>query len=859
MSSGAPGEPGFIPAPQPAEPPRFSRLWAVPLALAVGWAALFVLRFWQTNPVFWGPGPAGKYGVLSGFLGPWTFSLENSPPLQLAQALVAVALCQATGTGIVRGARVYLPFWERHALAFALGLFANGLVAVHLAMFHLLNTYTVTLGWHGAVVLAWLWARRRAAAAPDFCWGAALPAGDGTPPLWSERDARAYFEQSTDPPEGTVPSILTTLGWLAVIAITALTFHHAVFYPETYWDSLILYIGYSRMTFLEGGFPFKAEAQVGIGLGANYPHLFEAWGAGAAALWNRWTDLPHRLVAPCCGLAATLMISGAIRLAFRSALAAMAGALLFRLTPQSIAYTTWASNYSVAIMAAAACALLVAYLARTRAPAAFALLCATCAAAMHINFLMLTLWGPAVSGAMLALRRTATPQAEAMPFVEGAGDDHQRLVPPGLPESPDAPSPLRIFASGRAWRFVAVALLVGSTWMARNAVLTGNPVYAFFPEIFTKSVRVNPEVLRSAEIEWFRNGDGIGRLAEQRATLRTGIGMDEGSPLFQRRATVGDRIAASWHFWAGFETVRDNPDASVTIGAWSDRLGVLLRGLGTRARVLDYPQAWKMNPLVMGFALPGALLGLALFLRGLREDEPLGAAPAALLGSMALLGGGLLAYKYLLADFYLYQIVPVLVPLSIVAACGAAVIAGMAHGFLRSALLIALGAVLAAAAYVPGIGMAAMNFKFIGSWQEPGGRIWNSVAFDALRNPGMPARLFYRLTFGDDPAMWEYVSRKHPGTRILSHENRHAVYDPTITMVHLDDWAMQQLWGVEDPAALHRALLEQGITLYLRVPNEAKHEVNRRLRMDLLIGAGLATEEFRSGENILYRLAPAGS
>lgn len=842
----------------PADAPRFGVLWAVPLALAIAWAGLFVLRFWQTNPVFWGPGPAGPYGVLSGFFGPWTFSLENSPLPDLAQALLAVALCQVTGIALVRGARVYLPFWERHALAFALGLFANGVIAVHLAMFHLLNVVTITFVWIGAAALALLWARRRAAAAPDFSWGSALPQY-ASAPLWREREARAYFEQQTDEAEGTVPSILTTLGWIAIIAITALTFHHALFYPETYWDSLILYIGYSRMTFLEGGFPFKAEAQVGIGLGANYPHLFEAWGAGAAALWNRWTDLPHRLVAPCCGLAATLMVAGAMRLAFRSGLAAMAGALLFRLTPQSIAYTTWASNYSMAIMAAAMCALLVAYLARTKAPGAFALLCATCAGAMHINFLMLTLWGPAVLGAMLALRRTAKPPALAEEFVEGAGVDQHRLIPPGLPESLDAPSPLGLFASGRAWRFVVVAMLVGSTWMARNAVLTGNPVYAFFPEIFTKSVRVNPEVLRSAEIEWFRNGDGIGRLAEQRAALRTGIELDEASPLFKRRATLADRTAASWQFWAGFETVRDNPDATVTIGSWRDRIGVLVPGLGTRARILDYRHAWKMNPLAMGFALPGAVLAAALFLRGLREDEPLGAAPSALLGSMALLGGGLLAYKYLLADFYLYQIVPVLVPLSILGACGAGVLGGMARGFARSALAIGLGVVLAAAAYVPGIGMAAMNFKFLGAWQEPGGRLWSSVAFDALRNPGMPARLFYRLTYGDDPAMWEYVSRTHPGARILTHENRHTVYDPTITMVHLDDWAMQQLWGIEDPVALHRALVEQGITLYLRVPVEAKHEVNRRLRMDLVIGAGLATEEFRAGENVLYRLAPAGS
>ena len=62
-------------------------------------------------------------------------------------------------------------------------------------------------------------------------------------------------------------------------------------------------------------------------------------------------------------------------------------------------------------------------------------------------------------------------------------------------------------------RFSACALALSSTWYIRNQILTGNPVYAFFPNIFG-GVRINPEVLASAEKEWIANGDGVSRLGD---------------------------------------------------------------------------------------------------------------------------------------------------------------------------------------------------------------------------------------------------------------------------------------------------------------------------------------------------------
>lgn len=56
----------------------------------------------------------------------------------------------------------------------------------------------------------------------------------------------------------------------------------------------------------------------------------------------------------------------------------------------------------------------------------------------------------------------------------------------------------------------AVAMLLGSPWYIRNYVVTGNPVYAFFPNIFGGK-NINLEVLESCFHEWRSHGDGIGR------------------------------------------------------------------------------------------------------------------------------------------------------------------------------------------------------------------------------------------------------------------------------------------------------------------------------------------------------------
>ena len=53
-----------------------------------------------------------------------------------------------------------------------------------------------------------------------------------------------------------------------------------------------------------------------------------------------------------------------------------------------------------------------------------------------------------------------------------------------------------------------LVLGLGIPWYIRNWMVTGNPVYAFFPEIFGGK-HINPEVLASCYKEWAANGIGV--------------------------------------------------------------------------------------------------------------------------------------------------------------------------------------------------------------------------------------------------------------------------------------------------------------------------------------------------------------
>jgi len=891
----------------PSSPPsplacELLRVLSIPM---LAWAGIQVLWFLRTNVALFHQGKERPFGVFSGLLSTdWSFSLANTPPVQFACAVAMAGLTTALGMLLVRCCGVYLRLHTALALGFLVGLGASGIAFELLTMAKALYLPVVWLAWFSMIAAAAVFVagqRRR----PLARWWWRKPADESVLvpeldiPGKIRRDRIAYVGLTRHETGAMHLSekFFWGIGFALVALMTLAIFWHALFFPESYWDSLILYLGYARMTFLEHAFPEKVVAQVGIGLGANYPHLFSTYGAVASTMFGQWSDLHQRLAAPLASLAATVLVYDGVVLATGRKWPAMAAAVLFRSVPLGIAYATYASDYAVAIAFVAAFLYLAAVLGRMRTPGALALFSFIPAAAMHVNYLMGILWVPWVIAVLCALRgfsRRVVVHEEKEDFAAVSFDYLDVAAVDGAESAPAASE-----AKGRAdgialeagdltalwrallsWRFVAIVaacMALGSPWYIRNWIVTGNPVYAFYPNIFTASKNVNPDVLKSAELEWFRNGDGIGRLAEQYADIDAERQFrDQGADDFRRESSVWNRFQATWLYWQGFETFRQpkKRDEDIRRGLWLDRLCYLadwddfaptrpqsLKIPGKNvASTLHWSHAYKTAPLVLGFTVAGAAFA-ALMMLGIRSCRMAGlvadtgnALPAFACASLATLAC-LLAYHYLVADLYLYQIAPFLVPAAIIGA-----MPFLAWRRLTSAVETPLtwggGLLIIVVGIAPGLAMSLMNFKVPGGGMVDGRR-YDALALDVFRHPGMDEETFYTLRFGADAEMWRHVNRVARGEALLTHDNRHLMYDPSIELVQLDDWDVQQVWDA--PRAEKLAFFEKrGIRHYLRIPNERNHPINARAGMDDLIAAGDLVSVRKFGENELFRFRYAG-
>jgi hypothetical protein len=879
-----------------------SGLLRVAFVLAIGWAFLQVAYFWRSNRVLWNQGELAPWGVFSGLFRPdWSFSFANSPPVELAAAVLFAGITTLLGVLVLRCLDLRASLRVELCLGYVIGAGVSGIFFELVTMAGGLRTLIVWAGWILLLGVAFWFARHRQSR-PILRWWGRIP--DPVHPwFWPQLDDPKSVDRgilmSGSP---TRAEIVRPIRWergfwwlcaLLIAAITLTTFWHALFYPETYWDSLILYLGYARMTYLEGAFPFKAEAQVGIGLGANYPHLYPNYGAIGSAMFGAWSDLHQRFSAPLAGLISTVLIYETILLCFGRPAVAIAAALLFRAVPYGIAYFTYASDYSWAIMVTAAFLYLCGLLARTRLPQVFILLTFLPAMAMHLNYLMGILWVPwgvAMLAAFVHLTRHRPKVEQGLtddhPFDARAWRDALDLeAKAGKPEfrprsleldSPDASGIVVVLRSRLFWATLIVCMVLGNTWHVRNYVLTGNPVYAFFPKLFPASVRINPEVLDSAHLEWFRHGDGIGRLAEEAVDIERGLPRrDQSAPEFRRMAQLRHRLQASWQFWQGFETYRvTDDDEAYQRGRWLDRLRVLmlvtrpvperdiLTGeilptrsfLGHEVRLLIWTHAYKMAPLTLGFALTGlGLVILLLVFRHAATELEMSPLSWRVLRTLTFTSGTLLfcllAFHYLLGDFYLYQIIPILVPLAFFAA--------IPFVFLRSVdsqieqlLQVFLAALVIATGLVPGLAMGLLNFKIVSEGQVDGA-YYNPFALDHFRHPGLPADTVWALRFGEDVRMWNDVNDLARNTAVLTHDNRHRVYDPSIELIHLDDWDVQQVWGKSMQERLD-FFRQRGIRYYLRVPIEFNHPINERAGIQEIIDAGELQLIVEHGPNQLY-------
>ena len=74
--------------------------------------------------------------------------------------------------------------------------------------------------------------------------------------------------------------------------------------------------------------------------------------------------------------------------------------------------------------------------------------------------------------------------------------------------------------------------------------------------------------------------------------------------------------------------------------------------------------------------------------------------------------------------------------------------------------------------------------------------------------------------------MWDYINAHCRNSAILTHENRTLLFDPSIRIVNMDDWELQEVWGKSKEERLKR-LKELGVRYYLKIPFEFDHPDKR--------------------------------
>ncbi len=414
------------------------------------WAIFVLLNFLLREPPFVRV-PALFLSALFG--GRIAFDFDGRVAGPLIRPVIFFALAALPGWFYVRRRMPGTPRWLAPALAICFG-WGFWMLAVELfAIFHLLYWWSLALSWLAVTVICRLLPRRK----------------ETDPEEGSRWGNQSGFEKG-----------IWVLGFLIVAFVTYWTFYHALVFPVVYWDSLILYVDYGEQTFLAHGFPTVVCAQVGLGLGANYPHFFPLTGASMATLWGSWSDSDAQFVSPFAMLLATLLLYHlAWRLSGRPWLA-MLTAVLFRSVPYATIYSIFATDYAVAMLLTTLCLWGLRGYLQDGGISGLEAAGVAVATGMHLNYLMGILWLPLLAAPLLRK------------WQQGGAWRWRELFPRSV-----------------VWIFVVAALL-GSPWYVRNIIVTGNPVYAFFPRLFGGR-NINLDVLESCFQEWRRHGDGIGR------------------------------------------------------------------------------------------------------------------------------------------------------------------------------------------------------------------------------------------------------------------------------------------------------------------------------------------------------------
>ncbi len=288
-----------------------------------------------------------------------------------------------------------------------------------------------------------------------------------------------------------VPELSLLDRWLAVTAwtltgiLTVLSFYHALAFPVDYWDALIYYVDYAQRTWEQGGFPTIVCGQVGIGLGANYPHLFHVLQVLGAHIAGDWSDVYGQLLPPALGVATIGVLAGFLRNLFRNKLVVALGVLAFRALPYGFTYQVWVSDYSLVIAFTAGFFYCIERFVQRRDWRWFEAAALLCGVMPTINYLGWIYFAVLAAAPLLQIR-SHTPRIIL-----------RKTVP-----------------------FVLLAFAIAIPWYVRNVVVTGNPVYAFFYE-WLDGKHIDPAVMESCQVEWLANGDGPAQLGPNLMTRLT--------------------------------------------------------------------------------------------------------------------------------------------------------------------------------------------------------------------------------------------------------------------------------------------------------------------------------------------------
>lgn len=745
----------------------------------------------------------------SGLLEPWHWQLGGIAWLPLLFACAMIALYTFVGNLAVNCCEIYVPRLMRLPINYVAGLGAMSVLIELLAMFRLLYRWPIIIMFALAIIVFW-----------RMSWLAMMRRkSDGE----THQDPRAISSGQVNLARKALRESLMPLNrwqfglWIALLSASGLLLllaaFHAIFFAETYWDSLILYMGYGRMTYLQHGFPFKAVAHVGYGLGANYPHLYPLVGSTTAALWGGWHDVFAQTAPPWCAMLSTITIYYTATEVTRSRLAGAVLALLFRTPVYAIAYAMYASDYAVAILFTAVFLYLAWKYLETALRGYLVLLTFIPAFAMHINYLMGILWLPWALTVLTVHLRPRYGELESIDNLFEGDSRVRRQAPLPFVVNGTCPPLGCLLTAKWFWTLLIIAGLTAGTWHIRNWALTGNPVYAFFHGVFG-GINYNEDVMQSADYEWTLNGDGVGGYAWQvwRNSYRAQI----------------DGDASDWAIWLKWREQSKAENLLVKLqlskSFWFDSRN----------------HATKFSPALIGFGVPGLLIWLGLLSVAFFKRRPV-YAELKFGAVIALVVASMLGFHYALGDYYQYQILPMLPALSLAPVFCLWLTRGRlpAYGMAAALLLVAL---------FPALPFSLLGFKATGA-TELEGEVVRWMDMYPLRHLGMSADDMRRLRYDHDVEIWNLVNSvcagKTPeeGAVILTHENRHLAYHPSITLFHMDEPEIWPLWDlpVEErwrrlrDMEVHESdgkTVKRGVDYYLYIPNEEHNPINKRLGVD---------------------------